>query len=154
MTNLEIARRFAGMTGKDLAAAVGVSPQQMTNWMTGIRTPGRAAAEKLAEVLDVDAEWVLGLGQKLALADPLEGKVFECGIIRTEHIDGYGALYHVWLEETGDVVPVILGGGVQLTPWDWQALTVRSAEDIAGERWMDARGHEAIMLDGLPRAFA
>ena len=151
MTHLEIAHRFAGIKGKDLAEAVGVSPQQMTNWMTGIRMPGRAAAEKLAEVLDVDAEWVLGLGQKLALADPLEGKVFNCPIVRSESIDGYGALYHVYLDETGDVVPVILSGGVQLTPCDWQSLTVRSAADIAGERWMDARGHDAIMLDGLPR---
>lgn len=151
MTNLELARRFAGITSKDLAAAVGVSPQQMANWMTGTRTPGRTAADKLATALDVDPEWVMGHGQNLALYDPLSSDVFACGIIRTEQIPGYGALYHVWLEETGDVVPVIMSTGIQLTPCDWTALHVRSAADIANERWMDARGRDAVMLDGLPR---
>ena len=151
MTNFEIARRYTGLNGVALARLLGVSPQQLNGWLKGDRVPSRTSVEGIAAKMGVDAAWLLGVAQRLPVVDPDAGAVYSCGIVRTEILEGYGALYHVYLDETGDVVPVILSGGIQLTPRDWQALRVRRAEDIAGERWQDARGAEAVMLDGLPR---
>ena len=149
MTHIEIARRFAGISAAQLADRLGVSPQQMSNWTTGLRTPTRKNAAAMAEALDVDAAWLLDVEQRLAVIDRQD--VYHCGIIRTEDIPGYGALYHVYLSQTGDIVPVILAGGVQMTPTDWQTLTVRSAADIPNTRWMDTHHRDAVMLDNLPR---
>lgn len=154
MTNFEIACGFAGLSGRELAGRLGVTPQYVSQLMTGRRSLGPNNVQLLAQALDVDAAWLLGVAQRLPLVDGDAGTVFSCGIVRTEILEGYGALYHVYLDETGDVVPVILSGGIQLTPWDWQTLRVRQAADIAGERWRDARGAEAVMLDGLPRVIA
>jgi len=152
MNTLDIAMRFAGMTGADLAAVLDVTPQQVTNWKTGLRTPSRANADAIAAALDVDPAWILGVQQPLAVRDG--AKSFQAGIIRTEEIPGYGCLYHVYLDATGDIVPVILADGVQLTPTDWQALTVRSAADVPDASWMTAAGVDAAMVGGLPRVLA
>lgn len=151
MTNFEIACGFAGVSGRELAERLGVTPQYVSQLTTGKRSLGPANVRLLAGALDVDEAWLLGFGQRLALVDPLEGTVYACPVIRSEEIPGYGVLYHVYLDETGDIVPVILSGGVQLTPTDWMALTVRSAADIGGCAWMGPGGRDAVMLDGLPR---
>ncbi len=154
MTNFEIAARFAGLNGRELAERLGVSTAYISQLMTGRRSLGPNNVQLLAKTLDVDAAWLLGVAQRLPVVDPDAGAVYSCGIVRTEILEGYGALYHVYLDETGDVVPVILSGGIQLTPRDWQTLMVRRRADIGGERWRDARGAEAVMLDGLPRVIA
>lgn len=152
MNYFEIARRFAGLTGLQLAELLEVSPQQITNWGKGLRTPSRSNAVEIAGKLDVEPAWLLGVPDRLAVADPLEGgTVYSYPILRAEDIAGYGILYHVYNVETGDIVPVILGGGVQFTPTDWQTLGVRRASEIAEAAWMDARGADAVMVDGLPR---
>lgn len=154
MTYFEIAKIFAKYTGTELAERLGVSPQHLNAWIKGSRVPNRNNVEYIASVLGVDPAWLLGLPQTMPVVDPLSGDVFTGRIMRSEAIDGYGELYHVYLNETGDIVPVILSAGIQFTPTDWTTLTVRSAEEIAEARWMDARGQDTIMLDGLPRVIA
>ena len=151
MTNFEIAKRFCGIPAAALAQRLGVSPQQLNGWLKGARVPSRTNVDEIAAAMGVDPAWLLGVPQRLPLIDPLTGDVFSAGIIRSEDIPDYGTLYHVYLSETGDIVPVILSTGIQLTPTDWTALTVRSAADIAECSWMGPGGRDAIMLDGLPR---
>lgn len=151
MTNFEIAKNFAGVSAVELARRLEVSPQQLNAWLAGTRTPSRTNVEEIARRMDVDAAWLLGVPQRLTLTVPLTGDVYGCPILRSEDIPGYGMLYHVYLEETGDIVPVILSAGLQLTPTDWTSLTVRSAEDIPECAWMGPGGRDAVMVDGLPR---
>ena len=155
MTNFETARRFAGISGVELAARLEVSPQQVNNWARGLRTPGRSTVDTIAAALDVDAAWLLGVAQILPVIDPLQGEVYSCPIIRTEALPGYGALYIVWLEPLQDWMPVVQGAGLQFTLADWQsAYRPKRADEIGEYHWMDARGTDAVMLDGLPRALA
>lgn len=151
MTNFEIAKNFCGLSAVALAERLGVSPQQLNGWIKGQRTPSRTGVDQIAAAMGVDPAWLLGVPQRLPLADPLTGDVYSCPIIRSEEIPGYGTLYHVHLSETGDIVPVILSAGMQLTPTDWQTLTVRSAADIGECAWTGPGGCDAVMLDGLPR---
>lgn len=151
MTNFEIAKAFTGLSAVALAERLGVSPQQLNGWIKGQRTPSRTSVDSIAKAMDVDPAWLLGVPQRLPLMDPLQGDVCDCPIIRSEEIKNYGILYHVYLDASGDVVPVILSAGLQLTPIDWQTLTVRTADDIPQARWMDAQGRDAVMLDNLPR---
>lgn len=151
MTNFEIGARFAGLNGKELADRLGVSTAYISQLMTGKRSLGPNNVQLLAKALDVDPAWLLGVPQALPLIDPLNGGVVACPIIRSETIPDYGTLYHVHLAETGDIVPVILSAGLQLTPTDWTALTVHSAADIAGCAWTGPGARDAVILDGLPR---
>ena len=151
MTSFEIATRFAGITGRELAVKLGVSTAYISQLTTGKRSLGPNNVQLMAGMLDVDAAWLLGAAQALPLADPLGDGVWMCPIVRSEEIPGYGALYHAYMAQTGDIVPVILSAGLQLTPTDWQTLTVRRAEDIAGCAWMGPGGRDAVMMDGLPR---
>lgn len=161
MTNFEIACRFAGMTGVKLAEQLGVTPGYISQLQTDRRGLSRDKARELARVLDVSPAWLMGVAESLILHDPINGDDFTAPIMRSEELAGYGMLYHVYLDETGDIVPVILSDGLQFTPTDWSgaqaikcAADIRAeAEDRAGVRWMDWRGQDAIMLDGLPRVF-
>ena len=120
--------------------------------MRSVRTPSRDNADQIARVLDCSPAWLLGVAETLPLAD--EGTVFACPIIRAEPIPDYGTLYHVYLAETGDIVPTIISGGVQFVPYDWQHLYTRTADEIPETDWLTAGGVPAVMLDGLPRVFA
>lgn len=151
MTNFEIARQYTGLTAADLARQLSVSPQQLNAWLSGARVPSRTNVDAIARAMDVDAAWLLGVPQSMPLIDPLTGESWVCPILRSESIEGYGTLYHVYLAESGDIVPVILSTGLQLTPTDWTALTVRTAADIGECAWMGPGGRDAVMLDGLPR---
>lgn len=151
MTHFEIARRFAGLSGVELAGRLGVYPQQVQGWVSGSRTPSRSSVTGIASELGVDPAWLLGMPQQMAVIDPVDGSAITGDIMRTEMIPAYGVLYHIYLDSTGDIIPVIVGGGVQFTPCDWQTLTVKCADDISAAHWMDCFGRDAVMLDGLPR---
>lgn len=152
MTNFEIARRFSGMTSAALAEALGVSPQQVTNWATGLRTPSRNSVERIAGEMSVDAAWLLGVAQALPVLDAVGGRVYQCPIMRSERLEGYGVFYVVWLEELGNWLPVIQANGVQFTPRDWDSgYNPKRADQIGEGGWIDHRGREAVMIDGLPR---
>lgn len=56
------ARESAGLTQRQLADRLGIRAsgfQRISGWETGLRTPSRKNAEKLAEVLGVTAVWIL-----------------------------------------------------------------------------------------------
>jgi len=150
MTHFEIALKFSGLRAVDLAHILGAGTQQVNGWLRGERVPSRTTVKTIATALNVTPAWLLGVPDAVTVRDPISEQVVEGRILRVEQIAGYGTLYHVHIDESGDVVPVLFAGE-QFTPRDWQTLTVRSAQDIAGERWMDHRGRDAVMLDGLPR---
>lgn len=156
MSNIHLSRLFRHMSAIELAAAVNVSKQQMSNWETGLRIPSRANAEALATALDVDVAWIMDCPQTMALWDGNAGKAVPGEIMRSETVDGYGTLYHVYLTDFGDLVAVLVSlDGVVFTTCDWQTWDQpANASEIADYRWMDARLQEAIMLDGLPRVLA
>jgi transcriptional regulator with XRE-family HTH domain len=53
-----------GITGGELAAAVGASPGAVSQWLSGRKQPTRENVQKLAEALDVALEWLeLGVGE-------------------------------------------------------------------------------------------
>lgn len=152
MTNFEIARQFTGLNAVELAELLKVSPQHLNAWLKELRTPNRNNVAGIAEKMDVDPAWLLGVPQTLPVVDPLTGKQYLCGILRSEAIDGYGMLYHVYMDETGTIVPVIVSGGTQLTTTDWETADIpRRAGEIKDFAWMGPGGQGAVMLDGLPR---
>lgn len=162
MTNFDIARRFTGLSAADLARKLDVSPQQLNGWLSGQRVPSRTNIGGIAAAMDVSPAWLLCVSNTIVLHDPVEHKDFLTPIVREEEIDGYGMLYHVWLDSLCEIVPVLMSDGMQFTPTDWEdawryikcAADIRTeAEDRAGVRWMDWRGQDAIVLDGLPRVF-
>ena len=154
MNNIAIARRLRGITTKALADRLGVTCQQVGNWECGFRNPNRSAARQLADELDVDIAWIMDCPQPALIRDPLTGDMYACKIMRSEQIDGYGTLYHLYIGVTGDIVALIIAGCDILTTVDWQGLQPQNATEIAEYRWMDGRGNDAIMVDGLPRVFA
>lgn len=152
MTNFEIARRYTGLSAAALAKLLEVSPQQLNGWIQGARVPSRTKVDGMAERMGVDAAWLLGVAQALPVLDYATGTVYQCQIIHSESIDGYGMFAVVWLAESGTWLPVIQGSGVQFTPWNWEdAYNPRTAEEISEIKWVDHLGREAVMLDGLPR---
>lgn len=158
MSNIVIAREFRRVSAIELASAVKVSKQQMSNWETGLRTPSRTNAEALADVLDVDVAWIMDCPQTMALWDGNARKAYPGEIMRSEAIEGYGTLYHVYLTcfDFDELVAVLVSlDGVVFTTIDWQTWDQpANASEIANYRWMDTRLQEAVMLDGLPRILA
>ena len=45
----------------DIARAVGIKPTTVTDYMRGHSLPNVEVAKSIAEVLDVDANWLLGV---------------------------------------------------------------------------------------------
>lgn len=150
MTNVELAMIYARTKGVDLAQKLGVQPSYISQLTQGKRHLGPKNVGLVARALDVDEAWLLGYPQTLAILDPLSGTTYHYPIMRSLIIPDYGTLYHV-VTDYNDIVPVIISNGIQFTPTDWQTLTVRTVDDIPDTAWLDARGHAAIMLDGLPR---
>lgn len=65
-------------------------------------------------------------------------------------IDGYGSYYIVDHPEIGWMA-VIMSVGIQFTPRDWQGAQPLTVDEIAGVKWVDRTGADAVMFDGLPR---
>ena len=152
MTNFAIARRlYAGITSADLAARLGVTQSYISQLETGKRSVNRQNVQLVAGILDVSRAWLLEVPEAMPLSDLLSGDVFSAPIMRDEDIPGYGTIYHVWLDDAALIVPVILAGGVQMTPRDWQAPIPHTASEIGEHQWIGPRGQDCIMLDGLPR---
>lgn len=53
-------RKEAGLTQKEIAQQMQVGQNSYSNWEKGIRTPIRPTIEKLAEVLNTSAAYLLG----------------------------------------------------------------------------------------------
>lgn len=53
-------REAAGMTQRELGDRVGVSPQAVAQWETGVKRPSVANLTKLADVLETSTDAILG----------------------------------------------------------------------------------------------
>ncbi len=158
MNNIRIAMKLRGRkeAASELVERLGVTPEQVSTWEQGENVPAADIAEKIAAVLDVDEAWIRGTAQSVPLYDPLEKVTFTCPIVRSEKLpDDTGMLYHVYLAETGDVVALLLFYGLQFTVTDWTDWWAqpKTVSDIPDCKWMDARGADAIMLNGMPHMF-
>lgn len=164
MMTIKQLREMRGLTQKELADAIGVRPQNMNNYETGIRSPGYKTLPELAEKLHASAAYLIGQPELLPVYDPIAQATTLCSIISSDtltHSDGspYGVYYLVEhsgvegvLSGVDRVLAVILADGVQFVPdndWlhDQQPLTV---DAIADTRWMDNAARSVVMLDGLP----
>lgn len=152
MTNFEIARRYTGLSAVELARLLDVSPQQLNGWIQGTRVPSRTTVDRIAASMGVDAAWLLGVPQRLGVWDHIQQTVLPCPIMHSEFTP-VGVFYIVWVDAIDEWLPVIHGNGVQFTPADWlNPYKPRTASDAAECAWVDHRGVDAIMVDGLPRA--
>lgn len=152
MTNFAIARRlFADITSADLAERLGATQPYVSQLETGKRGMTIQNVQRVAEILDVSPAWLMDIPEIMPVTDPLSGTLYTLPIMRSEDIPGYGALYHVWLDDAALIVPVILAGGVQITPRDWQGQTARRASEIGEYKWIGPSGQDCVMVDGLPR---
>ena len=153
---LAIAMDFAGIPAARLAEKMGVTLPYISQLTTGQRKLGRANLQAYAEALDVSPAWLSGEAQSLPVYDPILKKTIVCRIVREEEIPDYGMLYHVYVDDSGDVIPVVISSGLQFVPSDWQgwaAKEVRAVKDLGNIfcDWIDAAGDPAIVMDGLPR---
>lgn len=154
MTNFGIARRyFARISGAELAERLGTGKSYVSQLESGHRGMTGQNVRRVAEILDVSPAWLLEVPETMPLTDPINGETWIVPIMRSEDIPGYGTMYHIWLGEDGIdlIVPIIIAGGVQITPFDWQGQTARRASEIGEYKWIGPRGQDCVMVDGLPR---
>lgn len=78
MKNLKQARKAKGMTQDEIAALIGLSRQAYASYETGFRDPDTATLAKLARILDVTTDYLVGNSEALKQKDrfiPLLGTV-------------------------------------------------------------------------------
>lgn len=77
---LSRALEYAGMEPADLAREIGKPRQLVWQWLSGVRIPAAVSIIRLARVLDVPADWLLGApaaecGKRvLSLSRKMEGR--------------------------------------------------------------------------------
>lgn len=150
MTKLETAMRMRGMRPIDLAGKLGITRQNMGNYLHGIRALGPAMLPVVAEALGVSQAYLRGIADRLPVYDWESGQVVACPIMAETDIDGYGCYYIVEHPDVGWMA-VIMSVGIQFTPRDWQGAQPLTVDEIAGVKWVDRTGADAVMFDGLPR---
>lgn len=143
-------RIFRGLSQKELADKLGISAQQLNNYESGARNPGNKMLPALADALGVSTSYLRGDAQKLAVYNWVDGETSALPIVSEAVIAGYGMFYLVEHPDCG-IIAVIQSDGLQFTPADWQGEQPETPEGIAGARWVDNRGDDAIMFEGLPR---
>ena len=150
MTNLEIAMKMRGMRPIELAEVLGVVRQNIGAYIHGQRALGPAMLPVVAEALGVSQAYLRGIADRLPVYDWESGKTTACPIMSETDIDGYGSYYIVDHPEIGWMA-VIMSVGIQFTPRDWQGAQPLTVDEIAGVKWVDRTGADAVMFDGLPR---
>lgn len=150
MTNLEIAMKMRGMRPIELAEVLGVVRQNIGAYIHGQRALGPAMLPVVAEALGVSQAYLRGIADRLPVYDWASGKTTACPIMSETDIDGYGSYYIVDHPEIGWMA-VIMSVGIQFTPRDWQGAQPLTVDEIAGVKWVDRTGADAVMFDGLPR---
>ena len=153
MDGLQKALSLRGMRQAELADTLGVSRQQVTEYISGRRSLGPTMLPKVAEALGVTHAYLRGIAECIPVYDYETGECVSCPIMVAEELPGYGEFYIVDHPEIGPLA-MILSVGIQFTPRDWQGMQPKSAEEIAETDWVDQRGVDAIMFQGLPRVFA
>lgn len=61
MNRIKTARQLRGMRQQDLAKQIGISQGTLSHWETGVNEPDITSIRKMCAVLDVSAEYLLGL---------------------------------------------------------------------------------------------
>ena len=150
MTNLEIAMKMRGMRPIELAEVLGVVRQNIGAYIHGQRALGPAMLPVVAEALGVSQAYLRGIADRLPVYDWESGKTTACPIMSETDIDGYGSYYIVDHPDVGWMA-VIMSVGIQFTPRDWQGAQPLTVDEIAGVKWVDRTGADAVMFDGLPR---
>ncbi len=143
MTPIQNALRMRGMTQIELARALGMSKQQMTNLATGISRPGPNVLPRLADTLQVSAAYLRGDPQRLAVWNPAAGRCEPCPIM-CEEIAGEGVFYVV--EHPSGPLAVLLLRGRQFS-----SRSPRRADEIGAAVWTDTDGPDAGRGDDLIR---
>lgn len=150
MNELKTAMALRGLRPSEVAHMTNVTLQQINNYINAGRSVGPKVARTLSELLHVSEAYLRGVAQTLAVIDFISGEVWPCKIISEEIIDNYGVFYIVDHPEIGPMA-VILADGVQFTTTDWEGSSPTNVEQIERFAWVDGMGHDAVMLDGLPR---
>ncbi|HOC81179.1 MAG: helix-turn-helix transcriptional regulator [Bacilli bacterium] len=64
LTNLKIARQKKGLKQKELGDLIDVSPKTISNYEAGVRDPDVKTLMKIASVLEVTIDYLVGLEEK------------------------------------------------------------------------------------------
>ncbi|MDD3938581.1 MAG: helix-turn-helix transcriptional regulator [Bacilli bacterium] len=64
LTNLKIARQKKGLKQKELGDLIDVSPKTISNYEAGVRDPDVRTLMKIARVLEVTIDYLVGLEEK------------------------------------------------------------------------------------------
>ena len=150
MTNLEIAMKMRGMRPIELAEVLGIVRQNIGAYIHGQRTLGPTMLPAVADALGVSQAYLRDIADRLPVYDWESGQVVACPIMAETDIDGYGCYYIVEHPDVGWMA-VIMSVGIQFTPRDWQGAQPLTVDEIAGVKWVDRTGADAVMFDGLPR---
>lgn len=150
MTNpIKAARQRAGLTQVELAAKLDITQSQIADWESGRRNPAGKSIPVLAAVLDCDPAWIAGAPGMLPVYDWQSETTITCPVIRTEEIEGYGAMYIVDHPDVGWMAVLVAGSHV-FTTNDWQGQQPRAAAEIPEFTWV-CGNMPTILLNGLPR---
>ena len=150
MTQLERAIRMRGIKSMDLARKLGLARQTINEYTSGRLNLGWRQLPVVAETLGVSQAYLRGIADRLPVYDWESGQVVACPIMAETDIDGYGCYYIVEHPDVGWMA-VIMSVGIQFTPRDWQGAQPLTVDEIAGVKWVDRTGADAVMFDGLPR---
>lgn len=150
MSELKTAMALRGVRPAELAQMAGIKPQQINNYLNAGRPIGPKMAQTFARLLNVSEAYLRGVAQTLAVRDITTGEMWPCKIIAEEVIEHYGVFYTVDHPEVGPMA-VILADGVQFSTGQRDGSRPTKTEEIAWFDWVDARGQDAVILDGLPR---
>ena len=74
--NLKIARDRKGLSQKEMAESIGVAKSTYSLYESGNREPNVLTIKKIADVLSVSADELLGLEEESTIAAHLDGKDF------------------------------------------------------------------------------
>ena len=154
MMQLSTLRALRGLTQSDLARKLSLNRQTVYAYESGNRSIGAAIAPKFADALQVSAAYLIGKPDTLPVYDYNEHTTTACSIIAANELQEDGKLYGVfYLTEhpIAGLLAVIIADGIQFTTVDRQGPQPTEPDEINEFCWVDAAGHDAIMLDGLPR---
>ena len=148
--NIEFCRALRGLSRQEVAERMGIEVQTFSLYENGNRI-GTTVMPRIAKALDVSEAYLRGVANRLAVKNPATGDEIALPIVAETDIDEYGAFYLLESAPTpGGVLAVILHGGKQFTPAVWGGRQPLTLEEIPAWRWVNTRGIDAEIVDGLP----
>lgn len=148
--NIEFCRALRGLSRQEVADRMGVKAQMFSLYEGGKRA-GSTVMPRIAKALDVSEAYLRGIPNRLSVRNFMIGEDVALPIVAETEIEDYGAFYLLEYASTpGGVLAVILHGGKQFTPAVWGGKQPLTLEEIPAWRWVNIRGIEAEIVDGLP----